>query len=139
MYVLGLEQGIPVQFDVYLEAEGGNIEIPKGGFWFYASGRGLVGDGKWDGNLILEDDASDFNLIELVFENVTDEVTIQSQNPVDIPITEIADDFALITLTFESASGVLLITTHTDSRQILTEDDYIITTEDGKPIYTEGE
>ena len=139
MYVLGLEQNIPVQFDVYLRAEGGMIEIPKGGFWFYASGRGLVGDGKWDGNLTLEDDAAEFDLIKLVFENVSEALDIHSQNPLQIPLSTGVDDFALITLTFEPVSEAILPTTGTDSKKILTEEGYIIITEDGKTIYTEGQ
>ena len=77
MYILPLEANSMTTFDAYLKALGGTIDIDIGGVWFYASGAGLVGDGKWDGTVNIEDDVADWNLISITgFESVTDEVEI---------------------------------------------------------------
>ena len=77
MYILPLEANTMTTFDAYLRSLGGTIDIDIGGVWFYASGAGLVGDGKWDGTVNIEDDVADWNLIGLTgFEAADDEVEI---------------------------------------------------------------
>ena len=139
MYIQPLEAGIPLQFDVYLKAKDGDIVIPRGGIWFYGSGRGLVGDGKWDGTLKFNEETADFDLIELEFETSTGTVTISTQAPTGITVADNTADFDLIQLTFETATESVEVTFHNDMEPRITEDGEERITEDGEALYTEGD
>ena len=76
MYILPLQANIMQQFEVYMKSVGGSIEIPRGGVWFYASGAGLVGDGKWDGNITLLDYTEEWAYSEYTFEDAEDNVSV---------------------------------------------------------------
>lgn len=139
MYILGIFQGITTNFDVYMKATGGSITIQRGGVWLYAQGVGLVGDGKWDGTLRLEDETADWNLIELTFESASDSVTVNTQTPTTITLTDNASEWNLIELTFENASDTVYINMYTETYQVITEDGLDVITEDGLTLYTEGD
>ena len=76
MYILPLQANDMQQFEVYMQAVGGSIEIPRGGVWLYASGAGLVGDGKWDGTILVTDVALDWNIIPIGFDGASDSVSV---------------------------------------------------------------
>ena len=58
---------------------GGTIDIQRGGIWFYASGAGLVGDGKWDGTILVTDVALDWDIIEIGFDGASDFVSFEEE------------------------------------------------------------
>ena len=76
MYILPLQANDMQQFEVYMQSVGGSIEIPRGGVWLYASGAGLVGDGKWDGTILVTDVALDWDIIEIGFDGASDNVSV---------------------------------------------------------------
>ena len=76
MYILPLQANDMQQFEVYMKAVGGTIEIPRGGVWLYASGAGLVGDGKWDGNIELLDYTEEWTFSPYTFEDAEDNVSV---------------------------------------------------------------
>jgi hypothetical protein len=76
MYILPLQANDMQVFEVYMKALGGSIEIPRGGVWLYASGSGLVGDGKWDGTILVTDVALDWNIIPIGFDGASDSVSV---------------------------------------------------------------
>ena len=106
MYILPLQANNIQQFEVYMKSIGGSIEIPRGGVWFYASGAGLVGDGKWDGNIALLDYTEEWTFNEYTFED--------------------ADDNIAVLLDFVG-------------EYLSTEDNEILTTEDGEELILEGD
>ncbi len=139
MFVLSLYQGIPATFEVYMKAQGGNIEIPMGGMWFYGSGRGLVGDGKWDGSITVIDEVSGWALTEIAYASASDSVSIVPQTPTQIAKTEVANAWSISEISYESASDTIHITLRMDSRPRITEDGKLRITEDGSTRYTEGD
>lgn len=76
MYILPLQANDMQQFEVYMQSVGGSIEIPRGGVWLYASGAGLVGDGKWDGTILVTDVALDWDIIPIGFDGASDNVSV---------------------------------------------------------------
>ena len=76
MYILPLQANDIQQFEVYMQSIGGGIEIPRGGVWMYASGAGLVGDGKWDGNIELLDYTEEWTFSPYTFEDAEDNVSV---------------------------------------------------------------
>ena len=80
MYILPLQANESQWFEVYMQAAGGSIEIPRGGVWMYASGAGLVGDGKWDGNITIIDYTEEWTFSEYTFEDATDSITFAEEN-----------------------------------------------------------
>lgn len=79
MYILPLQANDMQQFEVYMQSVGGSIEIPRGGVWLYASGAGLVGDGKWDGNITLLDYTEEWAYSEYTFEDASDSVSFEEE------------------------------------------------------------
>ncbi len=79
MYILPLQANDMQQFEVYMQSVGGSIEIPRGGVWLYASGAGLVGDGKWDGTILVTDVALDWDIIEIGFDGASDSVSFEEE------------------------------------------------------------
>ena len=139
MYILPLEANSVNIFEVYMRSVGGTITIEQGGVWFYASGSGLVGDGKWDGSFEIQDDVSNWNLVELTFANATDNVTVSVLNPVSSSASDTVSAWNLVEVTFASASDTVLVETHTDSFRRITEDGDVRITEDSDVRYTEGD
>lgn len=137
MYVQPLEIGVPIQFDAYLKAKDGTITIPKGAVWFYGAGRGLVGDGKWDGTFNIQEDAADFSLIEIGIEQAIEGLIID--NPTLIPITasDTAQEFTLQELTFENAADLVFVNLYVGKFDLITEAGEAFTTEDGIALVTE--
>lgn len=137
MYILPLEQGIASQFDVYLKAQGGDIEIPMGGAWFYGSGRGLVGDGRWDGLIEVEEAAAEWSMVEIGFSNAGDNVSIAMDAPVSIAITDIASEWAMVEITFSGAGDRVEIEMHNEKFYLISEAGDQFVTEGGDVFVTE--
>lgn len=76
MYILPLEANSVTTFEIYMKSLGGTITIERGGVWFYASGSGLVGDGKWDGNVTIIDETEEWTFSEYTFEDASDTVSV---------------------------------------------------------------
>ena len=76
MYILPLQANESQRFEVFMRAVGGTISIPRGGVWLYASGAGLVGDGKWDGNITLLDYTEEWAYSEYTFEDAEENVSV---------------------------------------------------------------
>lgn len=76
MYILPLQANDMQQFEVYMQSVGGSIEIPRGGVWLFASGAGLVGDGKWDGNIELLDYTEEWTFSAYTFEDAEENVSV---------------------------------------------------------------
>lgn len=139
MYVLALEAGYTAQFEVYMKAQGGEITIPAGGLWFYGAGRGLVGDGKWDGLIECQDNVSDFQLIEITLDGVGETVGVDTIVPIGIVLTDSASEWLLEHVTMDSISESITITMHLYSMPRITEYGEIRITEEGDSRYTEGD
>ena len=137
MYVLPLEQGIAAQFDVYMKAEDGTIEIPMGGVWFYGSGRGLVGDGKWDGVIEVEEPAAEWSMVEIGFTNSGDVVSVGMDEPIAVTITDNAVEWAMVEINYAGAGEYLTISMHVEKFGRITEDGNRRITEDGNYRCTE--
>jgi hypothetical protein len=103
MYILPLEANTLQTFDVYMKSVGGTIEIDRGGVWLYASGSGLVGDGKWDGTIEVSDVALDWNIIEIGFESASDSVEFEFEFTGEILTTEDGEE-----LTTEDGEELIL-------------------------------
>lgn len=138
MYILPLEQGVASQFDVYLKAQGGDIEIPMGGAWFYGSGRGLVGDGRWDGLIEIEEAASEWNMVEISFSNAGDNVSIAMDAPVSIAITDPASEWAMVEINYANAGESVDINMYVVKFSIIAENSDRIISEDGMYLVTEN-
>lgn len=140
MYILPLEAGLPTQFEAYMKADGGSLTIPMGGMWFYGSGRGLVGDGKWDGTIKIQEAVADFDITEITFENAGDSVRVDIITPTAVVLSDNTNDFAITEITFDSGiREAVSVRTFTTSYPIETESGEIIETEDGQEIWTEGD
>jgi hypothetical protein len=132
-----LEQGIAAQFDAYMKAEGGSIEIPMGGVWFYGSGRGLVGDGKWDGVIEVEEPAAEWNMVEIGFTNAGDVVSIAMDEPVNVVISDNAAEWAMVEITFSGAGDRVEIEMHNEKFYLISEAGDQFVTEGGDVFVTE--
>lgn len=139
MYILPLEANSITIFEVYMRSVGGTITIDQGGVWFYASGAGLVGDGKWDGSFNIQEDAASWDLINIEFAGATDSVTAETQTPEAASASDSTERWDLITITFDSASDSVLVETHTDVYRRITEDGNVRLTENDNVRYTEGD
>ena len=139
MYVLPLVAGVPTQFRVYMRSDGGQIIIPRDGLWFYGSGRGLVGDGNWGGFFDLEDQAADWNIIDITFNAVTESVSVDTQTPVGIDIADVAANWNVIDVSVGSTNEMVTITLRTRTFPRITQDGNRRITEDGNYRYTEGD
>lgn len=65
-------------FKVYLEMEGGSVDIGTGDSRAYIAGTGLVGDDAWDGSLKIDDKIAPIDLRDIIVENtIGDSVTTE--------------------------------------------------------------
>ncbi|MBO4541697.1 MAG: hypothetical protein J5725_00795 [Bacteroidales bacterium] len=139
MFILPLEANNINIFEVYMRSIGGTITIPPLGIWFYASGAGLIGDGKWDGNINFQDDVESWNVIENTFENAMDFIVINSVAPETFEFIEASIGWNVIENSFENAVDDITATFHTDVFRRITEDGDVRVTEDDDVRYTEGD
>ena len=139
MYILPLEANSMQIFEVYLQSLGGTISIDRGGVWLYASGAGLVGDGRWDGTITCQDNVADFTLLVMGFENASDSVTVETQVPIGGSYTENVADFTLVAMTFEEVDDEIAIRFRSQSEAMITEIEEPLMTEEGDRFYTEGD
>ena len=139
MYILPLQANDIQYFEVYMKALGGSIEIPRGGVWLYASGAGLVGDGKWDGTLTFIDEVERWTIPNIIFRNANDSVDVDTQTPTASSILDSTSRWNIPTITFESAEDSMYIEMHTDVFRRITEDGDVRVTNDDDVRYTEGD
>ena len=140
MYILPLEANSLIIFEIYMRSIGGTITIRQGDIWFYASGAGLVGDGKWDGTFTVIDDVESWTLEEITFSNVTDSASAETQVPTGDSVSDTASNWTLVdNLTFASVTDTVLVETHAEVFRMITEAEDILVTEDGDVFYTEGD
>ena len=139
MYILPVAQNVASEFYAYMKSEGGTITIDEGGVWFYALGVGLVGDGKWNGSIDIEEVAAEFQLVKLTFDGVSELVDVDLKTPTGIVVSDSAAEFTILGLTMENAIEVVSISLHLWSFQMVTEDDEPFITEDGIALITEGD
>ena len=138
MYILPMAAGVITMFRVFMEANGGSIDIDRGGLWFFAMGVGLVGDGKWDGTIDVEEVASEWQLIEVGFDAAAENVVVDTLSPTTITASDIASEWGLGDITFNPATDTVLINLFQKSQNRVTEDDTERITEDGEQRITEG-
>lgn len=139
MYIIGLQQGLVAYFSAYMKAIGGSIHIDRGGVWAYALGVGLVGDGKWDGTISIEENAADFNLIRIEFSECGEVVNFNLDIPEEISVSDSAAVFTVPEISMDSISESITITMHLYSMPRVTEYGEPRITEDNDVRYTEGE
>ncbi len=137
MYVQPLMQGIITQFEVYMKALGGTIEIPVSGLWFYGSGRGLVGDGGWDGSIEAQEEVTDWQLVEITIDNAADEVDTDFITPLGIVITENAADWNFAEIAINGAAEQVMINMYSEKYGMIAESGETIITESGDVLVTE--
>lgn len=139
MYILPLESNSLQIFEVYLQSLGGTISIDRGGVWLYASGAGLVGDGRWDGTITCQDNATAWTLVDTSFKNANDSVTANVQVPVGGNLQDSTSGWTLVGVTFSETTDSVFVVTHAQSFPIITEEEEALITEDGIRFYTEGD
>lgn len=139
MYILPLEANSLQIFEVYLQSLGGTISIDRGGVWLYASGAGLVGDGRWDGTITCQDNATAWNILNISVANANDSVTANVQVPTGDSISDSTTAWALIDVTFASATDSMFVETHSQSYRRILEDGGVRIAEDDSVRYTEGD
>lgn len=140
MYILPLEANNVIIFEVYMRSIGGTITIGQGDVWFYASGAGLVGDGKWDGTLNIIDEVEGWTITNMTFASASDSVTAETQTPVNGGnLSDTASGWTIPAITFESAEDSMYIEMHTDVFRRITEDGNVRVTENDDVRYIEGD
>jgi hypothetical protein len=134
MYILPLAANIICNFRVYLEANGGTIDIERRGLWMYASGYGIAGDGSWDGTIDPEDYTEPFTIYEIGFDDdITETVSISLQTPTRISASDTAGAFTMEEIGFEQATDRLRLIVYKESQVRTTEDGTTRTTERTDP------
>ncbi len=137
MYVLTMEAGIPTKFRAYLKAVNGEITIPVGGVWFFASGTGLVGEGKWSGAIEINETVADFALVCVTFDSIQESIAIEPQAPTAIVVQDNAAEFNLINVVMENTGDTVIINMYSHKFVLITEAGETFITEDGKTLVTE--
>ena len=137
MYVLTMAAGIPTKFRTYLKAVNGEITIPAGGVWFFASGTGLVGEGKWSGAIEINETVADFALVRVTFESIQESIAIEPQAPTAIVVQDNAAELNLINVVMENTGDSVIINMYSHKFVLITETEETFITEDGKTLVTE--
>lgn len=138
MYILPVMANSLNTFDVYMKAERGEIYIPQGGAWLYASGAGLVGENGFSGDVDVSDVATDFNLVEITFASATENVTATPSTPVGVVGSDVAPSFNLVEISMANATDVMNVKLIGESKVLLAENDDNLIAENGDFYYTEG-
>lgn len=139
MYILPLAANTLSQFEVYMKALKGTIKIGVGDVWLYASGAGLVGDGKWNGAIDCKDTATLITLVENTFKDATDSVSVSPQTPTGDSVTDTASVWNLVDITIANATDSVSATVKTPSYRRVLEDGSVRITEDNNTRITEGD
>lgn len=139
MYIMPLDANVLQEFDVYLKSIGGTLTIQRRGVWLYASGAGLVGDGKWDGTLTFIDEVERWTIPNIIFRGANDSVDVDTQIPTASSMSDSTSRWNIPTITFESAEDSMYIEMHTDVFRRITEDGDVRVTNDDDVRYTEGD
>ena len=132
-----IQTGTYVEEPIDTTPPGAEIDIGKIRAMVFASG--LASEQPWDGTITIVEDADDFTLVNLDFENASEEVSANTQVPTGGSITDNASDFDLVELVFEGAEDSIYVVTHAQSFPIITEEEEALITEDGIRFYTEGD
>lgn len=139
MYILPLEANSMQTFDVYMESNGGTISIDRGGVWLFASGAGLVGDGKWNGRVEIQEDAEGWTILSIPFGNVSESLLVVPSEPERVPCADTASEWNIISINFENVSDDCDANLKTTSFRRITEDGATRYTENDDVRYTEGD
>lgn len=137
MYVLTMAAGIPTKFRAYLKAVNGEITIPVGGVWFFASGTGLVGEGKWSGAIEINETVADFALVSVTFDSIQESIVIEPQAPTAIVVQDNAAEFNLINVVMENTGDSVIINMYAHKFGLITESEETFITESGDVLVTE--
>ena len=137
MYVLTMAAGIPTKFRAYLKAVNGEITIPVGGVWFFASGTGLVGEGKWNGAIEINETVADFALVCVTFDSIQESISIEPQVPTAIVVQDNAAEFNLINVVMENTGDSVIINMYAHKFGLITESEETFITESGDVLVTE--
>lgn len=139
LYYLSVDAGSVNRLKVRLSMAGGSVVIGQSDIKACIYGQNLVATDSWDGTITVEEEATDFSLVSLIFENVAESVDMDLLTPMAVTTSDVSDDFNLIALAFERVAETLNITLHQNSVLRLDEEDAPRLTEDGITRYTEGE
>lgn len=143
MYIMPLEANTINTFDIYLESNGGTITIERGGVWFYASGAGLVGDGKWDGTINIAEETTPFYLADyLAFSNISDSVSITYPTNHTPTASDVISAITFNDISIGSVRDDVLVTLHSDMFALTDEtgeNALAIEEDDETRLYTEGD
>ena len=103
MYILPMMANTIRYFNLFMEAGSGTVTIDKGAVWLYASGLGIVGDAKWDGELDLEDATEPILLAEVAFgSGITESVTTRAWRPIKLTLSDNASGVSMNEMTVAS-------------------------------------
>ena len=103
MYILPMMANTIRYFNLFMEAGSGTVTIDKGAVWLYASGLGIVGDAKWDGELDLEDTAEPIVLAEVAFDSgITESVIVRAWRPIKLTLSDNVSDVSMSEMTVAS-------------------------------------
>lgn len=143
MYILPLEANTMNIFDVYMRSANGTITIEQGGVWMYASGAGLVGDGKWDGTIKLTDEIGAFEVVNyLSFSNISDNVSFIFPTNHTPTASDIIPPIAISNVDIGTVQDDVLVTLHADVFALTDEtgeNALVIEEDDETRLYTEGD
>ena len=132
-----IQTGTYVEEPIDTTPPGAEIDIGKIRAMIFASG--LASEQPWDGTITIVEDADDFMLVALNFENAGEEVSVNTRVPTGDSIRDNASDFDLVELVFEGARDEMYVVTHAESSPMITEAEEALITEDGMRFYTEGD
>ena len=145
MYIMPISANITVNFRLYLQMDGGSAFIDRRGVWVYAGGYGVVGDGKWDGTIDIDEEPDPIPITEPDYTTTTESVDIDI---IAVTGRTYTDNAGTITITEPETYGgateaVTLMRFNTAYERTTEEGDSRITeSEDGTTItarYTEEE
>lgn len=139
MYILPLEANSLQIFDVYMESLGGTITIDRGGVWLFASGAGLVGDGKWNGKIEVQEDAQGWVVLSLPFDSVSESLSVVPKEPERVSCTDVSGAWNILSIEFASVSDSAVVNIRTTSYRRVLEDGSVRITEDNNTRITEGD
>lgn len=132
-----IETGTYVEEPIDTTPPGALIDNGKIRAMLFASG--LSKETPWDGNILLVEQALDFNISEAVFTDITDTVIAAVQVPVGSIINESTSDFNVSDVTISDASDTVYIEMHSTSYRRILENGDVRIAEDDSVRYTEGD
>jgi hypothetical protein len=139
MWLISAGAGQLCFWDVFLECLEGQVTITSGNVSAYLEGFGLVGDGEFGGYIEAEDTVDLWEIIEVSFLSISDDVSIVLDAPTTIAVADTAGNWDLVEIGFESVDDDCDVQLHLNSFTRITEDGNTRITEDGIIRVTEGD